>query len=123
VTDTSFDDDGDGVVDRNRRDELTIVEPGTRRRVVRNINADGLLADSTTTTSNVNNVVTQLDQDGDGYTDQMQLVTFGRTYEKSMPCPLRRGSSNKRLTWISQFAKQSRSEWTVPTAGRWIAQE
>jgi len=82
VTDTSFDDDGDGVVDRSRRDELTIVEPGTRRRVVRNLNADGLLADSTTTTSNLNNVVTQLDQDGDGYTDQMQQ--FNRDAERSI---------------------------------------
>jgi hypothetical protein len=123
VTDTSFDDDGDGVVDRSRRDVVTAVSAVTRERVVSNFNADGLLADSTTTTSNLNNVVTQLDQDGDGYTDQMQLVTFGRTYEKSMPCPLRRGSSNRRLTWISRFAKRSRSERTVPTAGPVIAQE
>ncbi|MBB3660959.1 hypothetical protein FHX15_006231 [Rhizobium sp. BK650] len=70
---TKFDDDGNGTFDRTQSN-VTTVASGVITKVVSNFNADGTLADKTTTVTSAdrNTVTTTVDQDGDGIIDQRQ---------------------------------------------------
>ncbi|WP_017962934.1 beta strand repeat-containing protein [Rhizobium leguminosarum] len=71
---TQFDDDGNGTFDRSQTNVLTVGADGVQTKTVSNFNADGSLADRTTTVTSADHltVTTTLDQDGDGIANQLQ---------------------------------------------------
>ncbi|OWV90406.1 adhesin [Rhizobium sp. R693] len=72
---TQFDDDGNGTFDRSQTIATSVATDGVRSKVVSNVNADGSLADRTTTvtSADLKTVTTSLDQDGDGVIDERQV--------------------------------------------------
>ncbi len=73
---TKFDDDGNGTFDRTQMNATTI-DSGVITKNVANFNADGTLADRTTTVTSAdrNTVTTWVDQDGDAVGDQRQYYS------------------------------------------------
>lgn len=71
---TKFDDDGNGTFDRSQTNVTTIAN-GEVSKSVSNFNADGTLANKTTTRTSAdrNTVTTWVDQDGDTVADQRQI--------------------------------------------------
>ncbi|MCW1754959.1 Hint domain-containing protein [Rhizobium acaciae] len=71
---TQFDDDGNGTFDRSQTNVVTVDVSGVQTKTVSNFNADGSLADRTTTVTSDDHlsVTTTLDQDGDGIINQRQ---------------------------------------------------
>lgn len=69
---TSFDDDGNGTIDRSQRYEFVRAADGSRTRTVTNIAAEGIVTSSAVTwTSPYGNwMINTLDEDGDGNVDQ-----------------------------------------------------
>lgn len=76
---TSFDDDGNGTIDRSQRYEFVRAADGSRTRTVSNIAAEGILTSSTVTwTSPYGNwMINTLDEDGDGNVDQSTDLLIG----------------------------------------------
>lgn len=90
---TKFDDDGNGTFDRSQTN-VTTVASGVITKTVSNFNADGTLADKTTTVTSAdrNTVTTSLDQDGDTIADQRQ--TYVRNADGSSTTTTERLSIN-----------------------------
>ncbi|MDR6666387.1 hypothetical protein [Rhizobium sp. 1399] len=90
---TKFDDDGNGTFDRTQTN-VTTVASGVITKTVSNFNADGTLADKTTTVTSAdrNTVTTSVDQDGDTIADQRQ--TYVRNADGSSTTTTERLSIN-----------------------------
>ncbi len=71
---TSFDDDGNGTIDRTQTDNTVVNPDSSRVRTISDFNANGSLADKTTiaTSADKKTVTTSLDVDGDGAADQIE---------------------------------------------------
>ncbi|WP_156382006.1 MULTISPECIES: calcium-binding protein [unclassified Aureimonas] len=107
---TRFDEDGDGIVDRSQTD-VRSVTAGVAKRIVTNINADGTSRDRTTTQTSADRqtITTQIDQNGDGVDDQVQV--FARNANGSSTTTTTARSINGAI--LSKYVTESSADGLV----------
>lgn len=115
---TSFDDDGNGTIDRSQRYEFFRAADGSRTRNVSNIAAEGILTSSAVTwTSPYGNwMINTLDEDGDGNVDQSTDLLIG-TDGSTVSLTKTFSDNNKHIAHVATQPVQRATTKSSPPGG------
>ncbi|MBZ9840490.1 adhesin [Mesorhizobium sp. CA3] len=110
---TRYDDNGDGVFDRNQTDIIVLNADGSSTETITDLNADGSKADATATTTSADTktITTIVDQNGDSIWDQSE--TFVTNADGSTSTTTKQLAANG--TTINQIAVTTSADGQTKT--------